>query len=124
MTEAEQTTTTTYLCPVDVPLRHVGGKWKLIVCFYLLHSPRRNGELRRLIPAIPQKMLTQQLRELERDGLVHRDVHDQLPLKVVYSIVEAERPGIQALVDVLCHWGLDRVERHGGTILTTSMEEL
>ena len=46
-----------YFCPVDVPLHHLGGKWKLIICFFLLQRPCRNGELRRLIPEVRQKML-------------------------------------------------------------------
>lgn len=110
-----------YLCPVEVPLRHLGGKWKLIICFYLLQRPCRNGELRRLIPQVRQKMLTQQLRELEASGLVRREVFDQVPPKVVYSIVEEERPGLEAVVYPLCRWGIDRVDRHGGRILTTTL---
>src|SRR6266498_334949 len=51
-----------YLCPVDVPLTVLGGKWKLLIGFFLLQQPRRNSELRRLMPPISQKMLTQQLR--------------------------------------------------------------
>lgn len=73
-------------CPVDAPIQELGGKWKLPVLFYLLQAPRRNGELRRLVPAITQKMLTQVLRELEADGFVTRTVHDQVPPKVVYSV--------------------------------------
>jgi DNA-binding HxlR family transcriptional regulator len=110
-----------YLCPVDVPLHHLGGKWKLIICFYLLQRPCRNGELTRLIPQVRQKMLTQQLRELEASGLVQREVFDQVPPKVVYSIVDKERAALEAVVDPLCQWGLDRVSRHGGHILTTSL---
>ncbi|WP_198346435.1 MULTISPECIES: winged helix-turn-helix transcriptional regulator [Nocardioides] len=110
-----------YLCPVDVPLHHLGGKWKLIVCFYLLQRPCRNGELRRLIPQVRQKMLTQQLRELEASGLVQREVFDQVPPKVVYSIVDKERAALEAVVYPLCEWGIDRVGRHGGRILTTTL---
>lgn len=106
-----------FTCPVDAPLRVLGGKWKLIVCWYLLQRPRRNGELRRLVPGIGQKVLTQQLRELERDGIVRRTVYDEVPAKVVYSICDAERDDLAVVVDVLCGWGFDRVERHGGTIL-------
>src|SRR3954464_3463202 len=110
-----------YLCPVDVPLHHLGGKWKLIICFYLLQRPCRNGELTRLIPQVRQKMLTQQLRELEASGLVEREVFDQVPPKVVYSIVDEERAALEAVVDPLCQWGLDRIRRHGGRILSTSL---
>ena len=124
MTTEQQSATDTDLGPVDVPLHHLGGKWKLILCFYLLLEPRRNGELRRLVPQMPQKMLTQQLRELERSGLVHRTVHDQLPPKVVYSIVDAERAGLQRVVDAMCTWGLDRVAQHGGHILNTTVPDV
>jgi DNA-binding HxlR family transcriptional regulator len=107
-----------YKCPVDAPLQVLGGKWKLILCWYLLQQPRRNGELRRLVPGIGQKVLTQQLRELERDGVVRRTAYDELPAKVIYSIVETERDALAVVVDVMCDWGFDRVERHGGTILS------
>lgn len=110
-----------YLCPVDVPLAHLGGKWKLIICFYLLQRPCRNGELRRLIPQIRQKMLTQQLRELEDSGVVVREVHDRLPPKVVYSIAPAEREPLEALTAAMCAWSADWVARHGGRVLTTSL---
>lgn len=106
-----------FMCPVDAPLRVLGGKWKLILCWYLLQGPRRNGELRRLVPVIGQKVLTQQLRELERDGIVRREVYDEVPAKVVYSIEDSERGDLATVVDVMCDWGFDRVERHGGTIL-------
>lgn len=106
-----------FTCPVDAPLRVLGGKWKLILCWYLLQQPRRNGELRRLVPGIGQKVLTQQLRELERDGIVRRTVYDEVPARVVYSIWDTERDDLAAVVDVMCRWGFDRVERHGGTIL-------
>jgi DNA-binding HxlR family transcriptional regulator len=110
-----------YLCPVDIPLRHLGGKWKLIICFYLLRRPLRNGELRRVIPQVRQKMLTQQLRELEASGIVHREVHAQQPPKVVYSIVPAERAALEPVVTALCDWGWDHVGRHGGRIVTTEL---
>lgn len=112
-----------YLCPVDVPLRHLGGKWKLIVCFYLLQRPCRHGELTRLIPQVSHKMLTQQLRELEASGLVRRTVFDQVPPKVEYSVEEAERAALEPLVAVMCRWGLGYVDGHGGEILTTSLPD-
>lgn len=95
----------TYLCPVDAPVQ-VGGKWKLVLLFYLLQQPRRTGELRRLVPEISQKMLTQQLRELEDDGVVTRTAFDRVPPKVVYDIAEAERARLRTLLDALCEWGL------------------
>lgn len=106
-----------YGCPVDVPVRIVGGKWKLVMLFYLLQQPRRTGELRRLIPGITQKMLTQQLRELEACGLVTRTVYDQVPPKVVYDIVPAERARLGPLLQALCDWGLYWADKTGARIL-------
>lgn len=94
----------TYGCPVEVPISLIGGRWKPIILWYLLDRPRRNGELRRLIPRISQKMLTQQLRELEADGLVSRRVHDQVPPKVVYSLTRQGRT-LEPILRALCDWG-------------------
>jgi len=101
-----------YGCPVEVPVTVVGGKWKLVILFYLLQQPRRTGELRRLIPAI-----TQQLRELEADGLVSRTVHDQVPPKVVYDVQRAERARLDELLQALCGWGLYWAGQTGARIL-------
>ena len=106
-----------YGCPVDVPVSIVGGKWKLVILFYLLQQPRRTSELRRLIPAITQKMLTQQLRELEADCLVSRTVYDQVPPKVVYDIRRAERARLDELLQALCGWGLYWADKTGARIL-------
>jgi len=93
-------------CPVDVPISVVGGKWKLVLLFYLLQEPRRTGELRRLVPDITQKMLTQQLRDLEDDCLITRTVYDQVPAKVIYDVVPSERAHLESLLQALCDWGL------------------
>jgi DNA-binding HxlR family transcriptional regulator len=106
-----------YGCPVEVPVSMVGGKWKPVILFYLLQEPRRTGELRRLIPAITQKMLTQQLRELEADGLVSRTVYDQVPPKVVYAVQRAERARLDELLQALCDWGLYWAGKTGARIL-------
>ncbi len=105
-----------YQCPVDAPVSVLGGKWKLIIAFYLLQRPRRNGELRRLIPAITQKMLTQQLRELEADGIVTRTVYEQVPPKVEYAIAVDERSRLEPLLRALCDWGLYWVDKTGATV--------
>ena len=106
-----------YGCPVDAPVSVVGGKWKLVILFYLLQQPRRTGELRRLIPAITQKMLTQQLRELEADGLVSRTVYDQVPPKVVYDVERVERARLDELLQALCSWGMYWAGKTGAGIL-------
>lgn len=107
----------TYMCPVDAPVQVLGGKWKLVVLFYLLERPRRTNELRRLVPPISQKMLTQQLRELEADGIVTRTVFDQVPPKVVYDIADSERPRLEPLLNALCDWGLYWCDKTGATVL-------
>jgi DNA-binding HxlR family transcriptional regulator len=106
-----------YGCPVDAPVSVLGGKWKLVILFYLLQQPRRTGELRRLIPAVSQKMLTQQLRELEADGLVTRTVYDQVPPKVVYQVSAAERARLDDLLRALCDWGLYWCDKTGARVL-------
>jgi DNA-binding HxlR family transcriptional regulator len=105
-----------FACPVEVPLRLLGGKWKLILLYHLLERPQRNGELLRLVPAITQKMLTQQLRELEHDGIVIRTIHRQVPPKVVYSLDRGEAKRLAPLLKALCNWGFYWADQHGAPI--------
>ena len=75
-----------FLCGLDAAIDVVGGKWKALVLWALSVEPRRTGELRRELDGVSEKVLIQQLRELERDGIVTCTVHDQVPPKVVYSL--------------------------------------
>jgi len=106
-----------YQCPVDAPVNVLGGKWKLVLLFYLLQAPRRHGELRRLVPTISQKMLTQQLRELEADRIVSRTVHDQIPPRVVYDIEPDERARLETVLAALCGWGLYWCDKTGARVV-------
>lgn len=106
----------TYLCPVDLPVTVLGGKWKLHIAYFLMQGPQRNGELRRLLPTISQKMLTQQLRELEADGVVTRTVHQQVPPRVEYAIAHRERPRLEPLVAALIAWGTSWARDNGEVI--------
>lgn len=106
-----------YRCPVDAPLQVLGGKWKLVLLFYLMQAPRRNGELRRLVSTITQKMLTQQLRELEADGIITRTIYDQVPPKVVYDVNPAERARLEPVMHALCGWGLSWCDKTGARVL-------
>ncbi len=75
-------------CPIGGSINIFGGKWKPEILYFLNQSPRRFNELRRLIPNVTQRMLTQQLRELERDGIVDREQFLEIPPKVIYSMTE------------------------------------
>ena len=92
-------------CPVEVTLSVIGGKWKPVILWHLYEGGvRRFLELQRLIPGITRKMLTQHLRELERDGVVARQVFDEMPLRVEYSLTKYGLT-LRPLMRVLCDWG-------------------
>jgi len=91
-------------CPVETTLDIIGGKWKGILLYHLIDGKKRFNEFRRLYPKITQRMLTLQLRELEKDGVIHREVYKQVPPKVEYSLTEFGR----TLEPVILHmkdWG-------------------
>ncbi|QLE57636.1 helix-turn-helix domain-containing protein [Nostoc sp. TCL26-01] len=73
-------------CEVETTLKIIGGRWKVLIIRELMSGIKRFGELQRALPGITQKMLTQQLREMEEDGIIHREVYAQIPPKVEYSL--------------------------------------
>lgn len=75
-----------YFCPVKLTADIIGGKWKPMIVFYLESGTKRFGQLHKLIPGMTKKMLTQHLRELEHDEVVHRKVFAVVPPKVEYSL--------------------------------------
>lgn len=97
-------------CPMDIALDVIDGKWKIFILWHLSRGTLRFNELQRLLPAITQKMLTQQLRELERDGMIHREVYPQLPPKVEYSLTECGRSA-EPILQLLCQWGGEYLRR-------------
>ncbi len=100
-------------CPVEAALAVVGGKWKPLLLWHLTtERVRRFGELQRLIPGVTKKMLTQSLRELERDGVVSRRIYAETPPRVEYSLSPYGRT-IRPVMRALCHWGLKHRERPG-----------
>lgn len=97
-------------CGFTTAMRIIGGKWKVDILCVLETAPRRFGRLRQLIPGISEKMLAQQLREMEADGLVRREVHDTSPPKVVYFLTEHGMT-LNAGVGSLCQWGESHLRR-------------
>ncbi|MFB5265276.1 winged helix-turn-helix transcriptional regulator [Paenibacillus enshidis] len=80
--EKEYTST----CSLAKVQKIIGGKWKLVILWYLSRGPKRFGEINRAFPDITQAMLTKQLRELEEDGFIHREIYKEVPPRVEYSL--------------------------------------
>ena len=93
-----------YSCPVEVTTEVVGGKWKCVILWWLRQDAKSFGELKQLVAGVNQKVLTQQLRELARDGLIHREAYREAPPRVEYSLTpygETLRP----ITELMCEWG-------------------
>jgi DNA-binding HxlR family transcriptional regulator len=97
-------------CGLGPAFQVIGGKWKALILWLIRTEPRRFGELKRLVPDISEKMLIQQLREMEAHGLVHRKVFHEVPPKVEYSATELGISLDNALVP-LAEWGKKHAER-------------
>ena len=95
-------------CPAEFTLALIGGRWKIPIIFHLLAGRRRFSELARALTGVTQKVLTQQLREMERNGLVTRSIYPQVPPKVEYSLTELGA-SLKPVVEAMCRWG----EVHG-----------
>jgi|SRR5215204_1639591 len=97
-------------CPLTAALAAIGGKWKLIILYWLAESPRHFAALRRDMPGISQKVLTQQLRELVGDGIVRRQPKGAVPSPVEYSLSDYGRT-VLPLVEGVRLWGRGHLER-------------
>ncbi|MHC5655041.1 winged helix-turn-helix transcriptional regulator [Stappia sp.] len=92
-------------CSVEAAVSLIDGKWKCVILWHLLNEGTlRFNELRRRIPGVTQRMLTNQLRELEEDGLLHREIYPQVPPKVEYSLTERGH-GLSPVLLALKSWG-------------------
>lgn len=100
----------TYHFPIEATLDVVGGKWKVVILCILLDGTKRTSEIKRAMPSITQKMLTQQLRELEADGIINRTIYNQVPPKVEYSLSEYGK-SLTAVLDCMCDWGQNHIEK-------------
>ncbi|MCW5898458.1 MAG: helix-turn-helix transcriptional regulator [Flavobacteriales bacterium] len=101
-----------YHCALDVTMDYIGGKWKAIVLWYLRNGTKRFSELDRHIPGITEKMLSLQLRQLEKDGLVKRTIHPEVPPRVEYELTEEGRT-LLPLLEEIAKWGRLMGARHG-----------
>jgi DNA-binding HxlR family transcriptional regulator len=99
-----------YGCPVEATADLIGGKWKAVILYYLFQGPKRFNELRRLLPEVTQRMLTLQLRELEQDSIVHREIYKEVPPKVEYSLTEFGTSLGPIIVQML-DWGEQYMEQ-------------
>jgi DNA-binding HxlR family transcriptional regulator len=101
-----------YRCAMEITLDITGGKWKVLILWHLDQNKiMRFNELKRIHPKLTQKMLTQQLRDLERDGLLNRKVYPQIPPKVEYTLTPIGEK-LQPLLTSMCSWGRDYLENH------------
>jgi DNA-binding HxlR family transcriptional regulator len=102
-----------YYCTIELALQVIGGKWKPIILWHLGRDGKlRFGELKRTMPNITQKMLTQQLRELEADGMVSRTVYAEVPPRVEYDLTDLGRT-VMPVMEKLCAWGNSYERVHG-----------
>jgi DNA-binding HxlR family transcriptional regulator len=95
---------TTPGCAVEATLEVIGGKWKGVLLFHLLSGTKRFGELRRLLPGVTPRMLTQQLRELEEANVVERTVHAVVPPRVDYALTDFGR-SLEPIIQQMRTWG-------------------
>lgn len=101
-----------YNCPLEATIEVIGGKWKLYLLWHLRDECKRYGELKRKTQGITEKMLIQQLRELESDGLIKRTVYPEIPPKVEYSLTFYGETFIPLLYQ-LNSWGMEHLKRIG-----------
>lgn len=104
-----------YHCAVDVAMGFMGGKWKMVILWYLRKGPCRFGELNKLIPGITEKMLSIQLRQLEKDGIVERKVFAEVPPRVEYSLTDMGQ-NMLPMLEKIAEWGRAMAVRFGKTV--------
>ncbi|MGW3934718.1 winged helix-turn-helix transcriptional regulator [Streptomyces phaeochromogenes] len=112
-----------YFCGIDAAMDVVTGKWKSLILWELDHyGVRRFAELRRGLPGVSEKMLIQHLREMEEDGLVHREVYREVPPKVEYSLTE-HGVSLNVALASLGAWGTERIRRIGAEKVSADVAE-
>ncbi|MBQ7782658.1 MAG: helix-turn-helix transcriptional regulator [Oscillospiraceae bacterium] len=96
-------------CPVEATIELIGGKYKAVILWHLIEDKKRFSELKQLLPKATEKMLAQQLRDLENDGIIIRTVYPVVPPKVEYSLSEFGRTIIPVL-EAMCNWGTEYLD--------------
>jgi len=105
---AETCSTTPFSCGLDATLRIISGKWKPLILFFLRNGPKRYGELKRLIPGVSDKVLIQQLKDLEADHVLARNDYREVPPRVDYTLTPLGGSLADAIVP-LCTWGTENI---------------
>ena len=98
-----------FSCGLDATLRVIAGKWKPLIIYFLIQGPNRYGELKRAVRGVSDKMLIQQLKELEADGIVTRNDYREVPPRVDYTLTPLGHSLAEALTP-LCNWGSENME--------------
>jgi DNA-binding HxlR family transcriptional regulator len=105
----EQICKNTFTCPVEATIQLIGGKYKAVILWHLMNGKLRYSELHKKMPKATDKMLTQQLRELERDGLINRTVYPVVPPKTEYALTDFGR-SLVPILDEMCNWGTEYLQ--------------
>jgi DNA-binding HxlR family transcriptional regulator len=111
-----------FRCGVEVTLAVMSGKWKGLVLWHLRHKTLRFSQLQRRLRSVTQKILTQQLRELEANGLVHRQIYAEVPPRVEYSLTDEGRR-IVPILELMFQWGEDYLQKTQGINLNCIEEQ-
>ena len=107
-----QTTKQLPACPVETTLMLIGDKWKVLILRDLMPGTKRFGELKKSVGNVSQKVLTSQLRDMEANGLVTRQVYAEVPPRVEYSLTDLGR-SLKPILDAMWTWGEEYKERNG-----------
>ncbi len=113
-----------YFLGIEATIEIFSGKWKLLIVYALIQKSRRTSELKKIIPNISQKVLIQQLRELEKDGIIKRYDYNQMPPKVEYSLTEYGKTFID-IIYAMCFWGKENIklrQKKGENIVLNSIK--
>lgn len=102
-----------FICPLEATIHLIGGKYKAIILWHLMGKTLRYSELHKKMPNATDKMLAQQLRELERDGLITRTVYPVVPPKTEYNLTGFGK-SLTPLLDAMCDWGREYLKESEG----------